>query len=103
MPFLEPQTPPPRVETPQVQVVPSKPGTTEPDGEARLSDQDLILATRVRQMLIQHLGSDRAADAWLNDPNTGYPTTAMDAIRQGKEDLVLEDLESQWGPSPPYA
>jgi hypothetical protein len=58
---------------------------------------------QIRALLIQHLGSENAADVWLNSTRTGYPTTALDVIRAGKADLVLDDLEHQWGPSPSYA
>jgi hypothetical protein len=57
----------------------------------------------IREALIYHLGTPVAAAAWLNSPDTGYSTTAMDAIREGKADLVMADLEQQWGPSPAYA
>jgi hypothetical protein len=54
-------------------------------------------------ILVDHLGSALAAQAWLNSTNTGYSGSAMDAIREGDADLVLEDLCQQWGPSPSYA
>jgi hypothetical protein len=57
---------------------------------------------QIRALLIQHLGSENAADVWLNSTNTGYPTTALDVIRAGKGDLVLDDLENRWGPGPSY-
>ena len=57
----------------------------------------------IREALIYHLGTPVAAAAWLNSPDTGYPTTAMDAIRAGHADVVMADLEQQWGPSPCYA
>jgi len=58
---------------------------------------------RIRGLLVNHLGSDEAADAWLNSRETGYPDTALAAIKSGAGELVLGDLESQWGPSPAYA
>ncbi|WP_165074932.1 hypothetical protein [Paludisphaera rhizosphaerae] len=54
-------------------------------------------------ILIEHLGSQEAADAWLDSPDTGYPTTARDAILASRGEFVLQDLESQWGPNPNYA
>jgi hypothetical protein len=57
---------------------------------------------RIRSLLAEHLGSEAAADVWLNSTDTGYPTTAMDAIRDGKADLILDDLENQYGPGPSY-
>ncbi len=57
----------------------------------------------IRAALTRHLGTPEAADAWLDSEDTGYPTTAMDAIQAGKADLVMADLEQQWGPSPSYA
>ena len=58
---------------------------------------------RIEALLIEHLGSKKAADAWLDSPDTGYPTTARDAIDAGHAEYVLQDLLSQWGPSPSYA
>lgn len=60
-------------------------------------------AARIVAALIRHLGSQEAADAWLDSPDTGYPTTARDAMRDGHADYVLRDLQAQWGPNPPYA
>jgi len=57
----------------------------------------------IRDVLIAHLGSPGAADAWLNSTTTGYPTTAADAIAAGHGLLVLEDLKRQRGPAPTYA
>lgn len=58
---------------------------------------------KIRAILVEHLGSENAADAWLDSEHTGYPTSARDAIENGHAELVLADLESQWGPSPSYA
>ena len=58
---------------------------------------------RIRTLLVEHLGSEAAADAWLRSTDTGYPGSALDAVRSGKAHLVLQDLEDQWGPSPSYA
>ena len=69
----------------------------------RLDPKDRAAFTRARELLAQHLGSDAAARLWLVTPDTGFQTTALDAIRDGKAKLVLATLESQWGPSPSYA
>jgi hypothetical protein len=58
---------------------------------------------RIRALLLDHLGSPKAVDAWLDSPDTGYPTTARDAVNAGHAEFVLKDLESQWGPNPSYA
>ena len=71
--------------------------------DLHLSDSEERILGQIRQLLAEHLGSDVAAIAWLNSASTGYPGTALDAIRQGHAALVLEDLKSQWGPGPPYA
>ncbi len=70
---------------------PSRPATSD-DSHAR-----------IRALLLLHLGSMKAVDAWLDSPDTGYPTTARDAINAGHAEFVLRDLESQWGPNPSYA
>jgi hypothetical protein len=72
--------------------VPRKPRST-----AALDSSEHILAA-----LIEHLGSRKAADAWLDSPDAGYPTTARDAIRAGRAEFVLRDLESRWGPTLTY-
>ena len=71
--------------------------------ELCLAEADEKILGRIRHLLTQHLGSDVAAIAWLNSPSTGYPGTALDAIRQGHAAVVLEDVESQRGPGPSYA
>jgi hypothetical protein len=58
---------------------------------------------RIRRMLVAHLGSESAADAWLTSTKTGYPGSALDAIHSGKADQVGQDLEAQGGPNPSYA
>lgn len=58
---------------------------------------------QVRKLLAKHLGSDAAARLWLATPGTGFETTALDAIRKGQAQLVLEGLKAQWGRSPIYA
>ena len=68
-----------------------------------LPDLPEIDRDRIRRSLIAYLGSPEAADAWLSSTETGYPTTADDAIAQGHARLVFEDLMGQWGPSPHYA
>jgi hypothetical protein len=67
------------------------------------ADLDSPAVVRIRSLLAEELGSDEAAEAWLNSRDTGYPTTAMAAILAGRADLVLQDLENQLGPSPSYA
>ena len=67
----------------------------------RRRDLRLVIGA-IREALCHHLGSIAAADAWLNSPETGYPTTAMEAIREGKAELVMDDLEQQWGTSPSH-
>lgn len=57
----------------------------------------------IRSALAAHMGSVNAADAWLDSRDTGYPTTARDAIREGRGLDVLGDLEGQWGPGPHYS
>lgn len=64
------------------------------------SDDDYL--AKIRALLIEHLGSANAADVWLNSAKTGYPTTALDAIRAGHGEAVLDDLENRWGPGPHY-
>ena len=58
---------------------------------------------QIQALLIEHLGSEAAANAWLDSRSTGYPTTARDAVEAGHAEFVLADLESQWGPCPSYA
>ena len=61
------------------------------------------VAAIIKAKLVFHLKSEEAADAWLQSPNTGYPDTALAAIKSGYAELVLSDLESQFGPNSAYA
>src|SRR5689334_17249360 len=81
--------------------VPDETRITDAAGDLGSEDRDAF--KQVRVLLAEHLGSDAAARLWLVTPGTGFETTALDAVRQGKAKLVLATLQSQWGPSPVYA
>ena len=70
---------------------------------AGLDAEDRRCFQQVRSLLAEHLGSHAAARLWLVSQDTGFETTALDAIRKGQVKVVLATLESQWGPRPIYA
>ena len=75
-------------------------GSVVPD--KAISQTDEILAT-IKSILIHHLGSAEAADAWLGSRDAGYPTTPLATINSGRGELVLADVSARFGPSPHYA
>jgi hypothetical protein len=88
----------------QMESVAGIPDEAEIDEVAHnLGPGDRMIFKRVRRLLAEHLGSHPAARLWLVSPGTGFETTALDAVRKGQAKVVLETLNSQWGPSPTYA
>ncbi len=95
---------PPPVTDAQLGSVEGVPTETQiAEGVGSLSPQDQAHFKKIRELLAEHLGSHAAARVWLLSPDTGFETTALDAIRKGHVKTVLATLESQWGPSPSYA
>ena len=70
---------------------------------ATLTHQDQELFQKLVGLLESHLGSLQAAQVWLTTESPAFVTTPIAAIREGKANLVLDLLESQWGSSPIYA
>jgi hypothetical protein len=100
----EPKPAPQPPDAPQLGSISGVPSESQiTGGVGVLSAQDLGLFAQVQELLAQHLGSHAAARVWLISNNTGFETTALDAIRKGQVKVVLATLESQWGPSPSYA
>jgi hypothetical protein len=68
-----------------------------------LSEEDTLRVKVIYEALARSLGSYPAARLWLTTTGCGWEGSPLDAIVDGKADLVLEVLEAQWGPNPPYA
>lgn len=58
---------------------------------------------QIKKLLVYHLGSENAAEVWLNSYETGYSKTALDCILSGHGSYVLDDLKNRFGPSPHYS
>ncbi len=110
MPLHDPQIPPDAITTPTAVAEATedcKPREISKPSKSSfvlsLSDQDELIYKKVLDLLAEHLGSKDAAISWLKSSGTGYPGTALEAIQQGHANLVLVDLETQWGLGPSYA
>lgn len=83
---------------------PAVPTVAEFDSRAAaLSPAAAAELATVRSVLAAHLGSDAAARLWLVIPDTGFEKPALEMIRDGRGDVVLDVLADSLGPSPAYA
>ena len=58
---------------------------------------------RIVRNLAEHLGSEVAANAWLDANNPSMAKTPREHIQDGQHTLVLEFLKEQWGANPCYS